>query len=134
MTEREIIETLRAHDLRPTPQRVALYRYLLEHPTHPTAETIHEGLQLTCSLMTVYNGLDALVEAGLIRPVTIEAGVQRFDGTVAAHGHFRCTQCGTVYDFPFVPENMQISTPDGFQITDHDLYCMGVCSSCNTAK
>lgn len=134
MNDQQIMAIFKQKGMRPTAQRVALYRYLLEHPEHPTAEMIHEHLQLPCSLMTIYNGLDALAAAGLIRIVTIEPGVKRFDATVEEHGHFRCTGCGTVYDFPFQPENMQISYLDGFQILDHDLYCSGICRSCSATK
>ena len=131
MQDKEIMELCKSKGLRPTAQRVALYRYLLEHPVHPTAEMIHEELGLPCSLMTVYNGLDALVAAGLIRIVTIEAGIKRFDGNAKEHGHFRCTACKTVYDFPFLPENMQVPHLDGFQIADQDLYCSGICRGCS---
>ena len=134
MNDQQIIEIFKAKGMRPTAQRVALYRYLLEHPIHPTAEVIHEELGLPCSLMTVYNGLEALAKAGLIRIVTIEAGIKRFDGNPCEHGHFRCTKCDTVYDFPITAENIQVPTLDGFQIADHNLYCSGVCRNCLAVK
>ena len=133
MSYTNITQTLKAHGLRPTQQRIAVYRYLCEHPCHPTAEAIYENLRPSlpsCSLMTVYNCLDALVRAELIRVVTIEAGVQHFDADVTPHGHFRCSACGTIYDFPFPPESVPAHTLVGFQITEQNLYCAGVCPNC----
>ncbi len=134
MTEQEVVKILKEKGLRPTAQRVAMYQYLLTHPEHPRAEVIHENLPFPCSLMTIYNTMDALIEAGLVRLVTIEPGVKRFDANANEHGHFRCKQCGTVYDFPFSAENMQVSHLDGFQIADHDVYCSGICRNCVTKK
>lgn len=134
MNDQQIILLFKSKGIRPTAQRVALYRYLLEHPTHPTAELIHEELGLPCSLMTIYNGLEALAKAGLIRIVTIEPGIQRFDGNPQEHGHFRCNTCHKVYDFPFTAEHLQVHLLDGFQIADHDLYCAGICRDCSAVQ
>lgn len=136
MSDFAIAAALRRHGLRPTQQRIAIYQYLMQHATHPTADIVYQELKPhlpSCSLMTVYNGLDALVEAGLARVVTVEPSVKRFDGTVEKHGHFRCHCCGTIYDFPLTPENMQISSLWGFQILEQDIYCSGVCPSCAAA-
>lgn len=134
MNNAEIITALKAHALRPTQQRIAIYRYLLEHPSHPTAEMIYNALHPSlpsCSLMTVYNGLEALHDAGLIRVVTIEAGIRRFDGNEQVHGHFQCTRCGTIYDFPLPPQNTQIRFLDSFRVLDENYYCSGICPDCH---
>ena len=134
MKDAEVVALFREKGIRPTPQRVEMYQYLLTHPVHPTAEMIHSSLKLTCSLMTVYNGLDALLEAGLLRLVTIEPGIKRFDATVREHGHFRCRNCQTVYDFPITAENIQVTALNGFQVLDHDLYCAGICPDCSAVS
>lgn len=137
MKDMAVVGVLREHGLRPTQQRIAIYRYLLEHPVHPTAEVIFRELKPTlpsCSLMTVYNALDALAEAGLVRVVTVEAGVQHFDATVGDHGHFRCKTCSHIYDFPLTPENVSVPTLSGFQIQAQDLYCTGICPTCASAQ
>jgi Fe2+ or Zn2+ uptake regulation protein len=130
MTDERIMGLLKQNGLRPTYQRVMVLRYLLEHPCHPPAEEIYEALKHTCSLMTVYNALDALVDAGLARLVTIEAGVKRFDATVEDHGHFRCKKCEKVFDFPMTDANITVTNLDGFLIQYHDLYCSGICPDC----
>ena len=44
MTIQAITDTLRSRGIQPTQQRVAVYRYLLEHRTHPTADTVYQAL------------------------------------------------------------------------------------------
>ncbi len=137
MKDMAVMEKLRAGGLRPTQQRIAIYQYLLDHPVHPTADTIFQELKPilpSCSLMTVYNALEALLAAGLIRVVTVEAGVKHFDGTVSEHGHFRCQRCSTIYDFPLTAENIPTRTLTGFQIQTQDVYCTGICPQCASAQ
>lgn len=49
---------------------------------------------------TVYNNLRKLVEAGLIRKISIEGMPDRYD-SVDRHDHLACTQCGKLTDVLF---------------------------------
>ena len=40
----EIAAALTEKGLRPTQQRIAIYDYLLRHPTHPTVDTIYRAV------------------------------------------------------------------------------------------
>ena len=133
MEDADILKRFKACGLRPTQQRIALYRYLATHPGHPTAESIFHALQSqlpSCSLMTVYNGLEALEKAGLLQVITIDAAHKQFDAAVNPHGHFRCDRCGTVYDFPLPPINIQDGVLSGFVVEKTDFYCSGICRTC----
>ena len=60
----DAVRRLSETGLRPTPQRVLVYEYLLTHPTHPTADVIYRDVSeklSTFSRTTVYNTLSALV-------------------------------------------------------------------------
>lgn len=128
---------LQEHGVRPTPQRIAVYEYLLTHRTHPTADTIYEALlpaYPSFSRTTIYNSLRVLLEAGLIRVVTIDPLEQHFDGDTATHGHCRCDRCGTLYDFD-VPETLLVSlAPDGFCIARQDVFFNGLCKACQASS
>ena len=66
----EIAEAFRAASLRCTPQRYAVLEYLASSTRHATAEEIFEAVNRTdprSSRATVYNSLNALVRAGLVR-------------------------------------------------------------------
>lgn len=120
--------------LRPTPQRVMVYEYLLAHPTHPTVDTIYGDVSQklsTFSRTTVYNTLSALASRGLVRVVRVEDGELRYDGTPTDHGHFKCTCCGGVFDFD-MPEFSPLFP--GARVDSVDLYLSGICKDCMGTK
>ena len=44
MTTAQVSQYLKAKGIRPSAQRIAIMRYLMEHPVHPTAENIYDAL------------------------------------------------------------------------------------------
>src|SRR6202158_1725 len=99
-----VLERLRAVGLRPTRQRLALARLLLENgERHITAEQVHAeatGAAIPVSLATVYNTLHQFTEAGLLREVVVEPGRSYFDTNIADHHHFFCESIGLLQDIP----------------------------------
>jgi Fur family iron response transcriptional regulator len=95
---------LRGVGLRPTRQRLALARLLLENgDRHITAEQLHGealGADIRVSLATVYNTLHQFTEAGLLREVVVEPGRSYFDTNTADHHHFFCETTGKLQDIP----------------------------------
>lgn len=99
-----IVSRLRKAGLRPTRQRVALARLLLETgDRHVTAEQLHgEALAagVRVSLATVYNTLHQFTDAGLLREAIAEPGRSYFDTNTADHHHFYCEATGELHDIP----------------------------------
>ena len=95
---------LRAIGLRPTRQRLALARLLLENgDRHITAEQLHGeavGADIRVSLATVYNTLHQFTDAGLLREVVVEPGRSYFDTNTADHHHFFCETTSKLEDIP----------------------------------
>ena len=95
---------LRSAGLRPTRQRLALARLLLENgDRHITAEQLHGealGADIQVSLATVYNTLHQFTEAGLLREVVVEPGRSYFDTNTTDHHHFFCDANGRLQDIP----------------------------------
>ena len=95
---------LRAVGLRPTRQRLALARLLLENgDRHITAEQLHGeavGAEIRVSLATVYNTLHQFTDAGLLREVVVEPGRSYFDTNTADHHHFFCETTSKLEDIP----------------------------------
>ena len=95
---------LRSVGLRPTRQRLALARLLLENgDRHITAEQLHGeavGADIRVSLATVYNTLHQFTEAGLLREVVVESGRSYFDTNTTDHHHFFCDADGRLQDIP----------------------------------
>ena len=129
-----IAQQLRNCKLRPSPQRIAIFKCLYKHKgRHPTVETIYEDLveeYPTLSLTTVYQTLEALCANGFAIKLTIEDGLMRFDSKTSCHGHFKCHGCGKVFDF-FYPESTLFPKPnDGFIVERVHLYEHGRCPKC----
>jgi Fur family iron response transcriptional regulator len=95
---------LRSAGLRPTRQRLALARLLLENgDRHITAEQLHGeavGEDIRVSLATVYNTLHQFTDAGLLREVVVEPGRSYFDTNTTDHHHFFCEANGRLQDIP----------------------------------
>jgi len=99
-----VLERLRAAGLRPTRQRVALARLLIENgDRHVTAEQLHGEASTAAfpvSLATVYNTLHQFTEAGLLREVVVEPGRSYFDTNTSDHHHFFCETTAKLQDIP----------------------------------
>lgn len=102
--------------------------------THPTAEEVYEQAVKECpslSLGTVYRNLNSLVEAGLVRRVSIPGQADRFDHTLRWHGHLYCTVCGGVSDLVVDKESMEkVLAHQTGEIRDCVLTLIGVCEQC----
>lgn len=137
MNRNQLAQLISERGLRPTQQRIEVYRYLLQHPVHPTAETIFQSMRAqfpTFSRTTIYNSLHALADAGLIRTVTIDAQEQRFDANAQDHAHFKCAACGRIYDFGMDEQAIRRICPPGFAVTVSDVYLTGRCPACAEAE
>lgn len=138
MKEDAAYDCLVAHGVKPSMQRMAVMAYLLEHPTHPTADEIHRALvgrMPTLSKTTVYNTLRLLVEKHAAGMLTIDERNVSFDGTTEPHGHFLCRQCGRVYDIPAPTGLLEGAAlvPQGFSVDTSSLYYRGLCAECRAA-
>ena len=97
-------QRLRENGLRPTRQRLALARLLLENGNrHVTAEQLHgeaRAAAIPVSLATVYNTLHQFTDCGLLREVVVEPGCSYFDTNTDDHHHFFCELSGMLQDIP----------------------------------
>jgi Fur family transcriptional regulator, iron response regulator len=82
-TYSHVLDKLKAVGLRPTRQRLALAKLLLEKAhRHITAEELfHEARRadIFVSLATVYNTLHQFTGVGLLREVVVDMGQSYFD-------------------------------------------------------
>lgn len=114
-------------------QRLKVLEYLTQNTCHPTVDRIYTDLQKeisTLSKTTVYNTLRVLVEAGLVRTVTIEDNEARYDIECKNHGHFKCDSCGKIFDFHIDMDTLNSYDLEGFSINDKKVYFKGICNSC----
>lgn len=130
---------LRENGILPSPQRLAIYSYLQENATHPSAEMIYQEMKKilpTISLTTVYNTLKLFARKQVLQEVLIEDRELRFDGNTGEHAHFKCMKCGSLYDL-FPGEGKKVASgipalPEGFTLKELHVCLKGYC--CNCAK
>lgn len=87
--------------VRRTAQRFFVLEHLLARRDHATAEELCAALNERhpqASRATVYNTLNALVEAGLVREVALDGTAARYDANLEPHHHYICDNCGRVED------------------------------------
>lgn len=134
-----MIERCREAGMNVTPQRIAVYRALLESEDHPTPEMLYRTVSRdmpSLSLATIYKALDALASVGLVRPVSIDSDKRRYDANDAAHHHLVCSGCGKIRDYysnefdALVPAKPVLGfAPQGISVN-----ITGLCEQCSTRK
>lgn len=133
LTKQEIADKLSANKIRPSLQRIAVYDFMLKNPIHPTADEIYTALSPstpTLSKTTVYNTLKQFADCGLVTTLTIEDGELRFDADVSEHMHFKCIECGKIFDIAHTIELPQEIMPKGFRTLKSQINFWGICKDC----
>ncbi|HHV98903.1 MAG TPA: transcriptional repressor [Clostridiaceae bacterium] len=129
----DITNKLKNNNIRPSHQRLKVLEFLDNNRIHPTVEQIYHSLYdeiPTLSKTTIYNTLNTLIEAGLVRILTIEDNEVRYDIRTDTHGHFKCKSCGNIYDFEVDMDLVEVKGLNGFRIYTKDVYFSGICSKC----
>jgi Fe2+ or Zn2+ uptake regulation protein len=100
----DFAETLRAHHIQPSAQRLAIASYVLGTEDHPTADQVFVRVKHASpgmSRATVYNTLNRFVRQGLLRTLVLEGGRVVFDPNMNPHHHFIDDASGQVHDLPW---------------------------------
>jgi Fur family peroxide stress response transcriptional regulator len=135
IAECDLTEKLGTGGFRFTPQRQQVYDVLLAKRDHPTADEVFMRAKRAMpeiSHATVYNCLDALVQCGLVRSVTLDRGAKRYCPNMREHGHFYCDQCNAIYDVDLPTQS--VSLPKGFQAHRYEVAIHGICADCHRKK
>ena len=122
--------------LKVTPQRIIIYKTLLESKAHPSAEMVFRKVKKlipTISLDTVNRTLLTLNEIGAAFIVEGSGDSKRFDANFENHQHFKCIKCKRIVDFHHKPFD-NIEEPavlkDKFRILRKTVYFEGICDLC----
>ncbi len=130
-------EYLAEFGIKPSIQRIAVMKYLLNHKTHPNVDEIYMALHSTIptlSKTTIYNTLSLFVESGAVSSINIDKRNIRYDADIKPHAHFRCKNCHIIIDLP-VPNvcHEVFSISDIYkdlQIQDVEISLTGYCQHC----
>jgi len=89
----EFINKCKALGLKVTPQRIAIYKEVLNSADHPSAEIIYKNIRKAhpnISFDTVNRTLLTLAEMEIIQIVEGSGDVRRFDPKAQPHHHLHC--------------------------------------------
>jgi Fur family ferric uptake transcriptional regulator len=133
-------EELRGAGLRVTAARVALLE-TVRVGDHLGVEAIAAGVRARVghvSLQAVYDALNALTAAGLIRRIEPSGSAARFEGRVGDnHHHVVCRTCGAVADVDCAVGEapcLTASDDQGFSVDEAEVIYWGLCPECSTAR
>jgi len=134
----DMVRRCRDAGMNVTPQRLAVYRTLLESEEHPSPEMLYRQVRESMpslSLATIYKALEALERLGLVHEVNVISDTKRYDANTDNHHHLVCTMCGNVADY--YSDELDALVPRrrvrGFVPRSVTVNITGVCASCQQA-
>jgi Fur family peroxide stress response transcriptional regulator len=125
--------------LKITPQRVVILEAIYKLNNHPTADNIIEYIREShpnIATGTVYKVLETLVENGLIKKVTTDKDIMRYDGILEKHHHLYCSECDLIEDYideeldKLLQNHFKNKNIKGFKIEDIVLQIRGTFDKC----
>lgn len=136
-----IIQKLRDHGHKITPQRLAIANILATSDDHPSVENIHARIKKdfpTMSLATVYRNIVLIKSLGEVLELGFPDGSNRYDGNKPySHPHIICIKCKKIVDpkLDSLDEmKKEVSLETNFKILNHRLDFFGICSNCMVEK
>ena len=130
-----VSEQLRAAGLRVTRPRLAVLGALTERPHSDTAAVIDVvRARLDVSHQAVYDVLNALTDAGLVRRIQPAGSLARYEIRRGDnHHHIVCRSCGSVADVPCAvgaAPCLDALEDHGYSIDEAEVIYWGLCPTC----
>ena len=133
----DFIEACKTHHLKVTPQRMAIYRELVQSTEHPTVDAMFQTVKKefpNISYDTVSRTMLTFAEIGMVDLVEVYGGAKRFDPNVTIHHHLHCVSCGKILDFHNDQYN-NLDIPDEvqqhFRVLTSRVVLKGICEQCS---
>ncbi len=134
---------LKRRGKRVTRQRQRIVEQVFSHHDHFDADELIEHLQeliakRQVSRPTVYRTLAELVEAGLLRKMTLAGrSVYEHDYGYPQHDHLYCQVCNRLIEFQsreLEHISHAVAKEHCFEIACHRMFITGVCADCRRSK
>ena len=132
---RKFSDYLDAHALRRTTERYAILNRIMNINGHFTVEELQQLLDIDgfrVSRSTVYNTIELLIEAKLLRRHVFEGMQAQYERITLPHTHLICTSCGKIKEVrdPNLAAFMNARRFNAFNTDHYSLYVYGTCSTC----
>ena len=132
---RKFSDYLDAHGMRRTTERYAILNRIQNITGHFTIEELQQMLEgdgFRVSRSTVYNTVELLMEAKMLRRHVFEGMQAQYERITLPHTHLICTTCGKVKEVrdPNFAAFMNARRFNAFNADHYCLYVYGTCSTC----
>ena len=141
IVRQKLSQYLEAKKLRKTPERYAILDKIYATSEHFDVDLLHEMMsesEYRVSPATVYNTVDLLVDAGLVRRHQFGNHPAQYQRSynMPNHHHLICTRCGKIREVkdPKLLEVLSQKKFARFTTAYYALYVYGICSSCMQAE
>ncbi|MHA2251625.1 MAG: Fur family transcriptional regulator [Candidatus Kariarchaeaceae archaeon] len=136
-SDKELVSLLHQKGLKVTPQRLAIFRYLANNESHPSADIIFADIKKelpTVSQGTVYKTLSMLTDIGVVSELKLGNGHSRYDSNTTVHINIICPNCNKITDYQ--PKEIisfweNITEDIGGEITGQRFDIYKKCNKCN---
>ena len=129
LSAEQISLMLKDAGLSATSQRIGLCKYVLCEARHPTVEDVRKWADeqgIKTSLATVYNTLNALCNAGILKDLRFpHMDKVIYDNNVAPHHHFLDEDTGQIIDIPVQEFEYNNKLSHEYEIHDVDIIIRG---------
>ena len=133
-------EFLQSRGKRITQQRIQLVNYIFRRHEHFDADDLcaelsrSDDVEIAISRPTVYRTLNELVDAGLLRRMTLGGrAVYEHDYGYPQHDHLHCQKCDKLIEFrseEFRKLRDAVAKEHQFRVLGHRLIVSGICQEC----
>jgi|SRR6185312_863830 len=129
LTKTEIESRLKEKGVQPTLQRISICQYVLCDADHPTAEDVHAWAEKNLakiSLATIYNTLNTLVNAGLLKEFRFaHTDKVIYDNNMDDHYHFLDEKTQKLFDIEKDQIKLSTDLAKSFKIKEFDILITG---------
>jgi Fur family peroxide stress response transcriptional regulator len=136
----QLINALKDHNFRLTPQRVELVRLIAVSEGHPSASQLHAKIKRkfpTMSHATVYKTLSLLKEINQVLEIDLRDD-SHYDGNRPdPHPHLICVNCNKIIDGELLIDQESIQKMEqesGYKIIRPQISFYGLCPDCKEAN
>ena len=127
-------DELRQHNLKATPQRLAISDALYTHG-HINIDALYLLMLKnfhSISLATIYKNINLMLENSFIQEIKIPQDKSVYELIKATHHHLVCSTCKSIEDIFIDTKDIdsQVQTKSNFKISKTDFVFSGICKNC----